>query len=96
MRNESASATDVAAGSVTVDLTPYLRVGGSCSGSRDEGEARVKRMTSPGLDSKDVSQVTWAGQSFENGTAMGVEVVEGLQNGTMVTVPGSEAVLVFF
>ena len=39
--------------------------------------------------------ITWAGQSFTNGTASGTEVVEALQDGK-VTVKGSEGVLVFF
>jgi hypothetical protein len=52
-------------------------------------------MTAPGLDSKDVRAVTWAGQSYENGTASGALDVESLVDGA-VTVRGSEAVLVFF
>lgn len=72
---------------VVVDLSPYLRKG--------RREAKVKRMTAPSLDSKDASRVLWAGQSYENGTASGGEVIEGLDNGT-VTVQGSEGVLVFF
>ncbi|KDQ57014.1 glycoside hydrolase family 79 protein [Jaapia argillacea MUCL 33604] len=72
------------AGEVVVDLSEYV------SGSG----ATVKRMTAPGLDSKDSSLVTWAGQSYENGTASGMEVIETLQGGS-VTVKGSEGVLVF-
>ena len=63
--------------------------------ARKGSEVRVKRMTAPGLDSKDSDTATWAGQSYTNGTASGTEVVEGLVDGK-VTVKGSEAVLVFF
>lgn len=86
VRNVSTSAEDAENDAIVVDLTPFLR---------EEEGAKVKRMTSPGLDSKDVGLVTWAGQSFENGTASGEEVEERLENGT-VTVMGSEGVLVFF
>ncbi|KAH8112653.1 hypothetical protein DFH11DRAFT_1784002 [Phellopilus nigrolimitatus] len=85
-RNMSTSAADAARDAVTVNLTPYLREGQA---------ARVKRMTSPGLDSKDVSRVLWAGQSYENGTASGEETVESLVDGK-VTLQGSEGILVFF
>lgn len=78
--------------SVDVDVAAWLRQGKGGGG----GEVRVKRMTAPGLDSKDSSAATWAGQSFEDGTASGEEVVEGLEDGRTVTVRGSEAVLVFF
>jgi hypothetical protein len=78
--------TPAETGEVSVDLSAWTRVG---------VEAKVKRMTAPGLDSKDAGAATWAGQSFMNGTPSGEEVVEGLQEGK-VTVRGSEAVLVFF
>jgi len=87
VRNETTSATDAAAVAATFDLSPYMR--SSKSG------VQMKRMTAPGLDSKDSSRVTWAGQSFENGTAEGAVKVEHSSNG-MVTVQGSEALLVFF
>ncbi|KAI5117369.1 hypothetical protein M0805_004359 [Coniferiporia weirii] len=86
VRNESTSAADAALDAVTIDLSPYVRFGKA---------AQVKRMTSPGLDSKDVSKVLWAGQSYEDGTASGKEDIEKLDNGK-VTVQGSEGVLVFF
>ncbi|KIP07665.1 glycoside hydrolase family 79 protein [Phlebiopsis gigantea 11061_1 CR5-6] len=82
IRNMSSSATE---GQVSVDLSAWVRKSG----------AKVKRMTALGLDSKDSDTVTWAGQSFTNGTASGTETVETLKNGT-VTVNGSEGVLVFF
>ena len=74
------------AGEVQVDVGAWLR-GGS--------QARVKRMTAPGLDSKDSDTATWAGQSYTNGTASGVAVVESVVGGK-ISVKGSEAVLVFF
>ncbi|KAI0667963.1 hypothetical protein C8Q78DRAFT_1051225 [Trametes maxima] len=86
VRNESTPSENAADTAVTLDLSRYLQKGKA---------ATVKRMTAPGLDSKDSSRVTWAGQSYANGTAEGAEVVEKLTNGT-VTVGGSEGVLVFF
>lgn len=89
VRNTTSSAVDAEAMAVTVDLSRYVRSGaGSVL-------AQVKRMTSLGLDSNDPTASTWAGQSYENGTASGTEHVEVLQNGK-VTVQGSEGVLVFF
>lgn len=85
VRNVSSSQDE---GEVQVDVSTWLRAKGGKG-------VKVKRMTAPGLDSKDSDTATWAGQSFANGTASGVEVVEGLQNGT-VGVKGSEGVLVFF
>ena len=69
-----------------MDLNAYVSPGTA---------AKVKRMTSVGLDSTDSSAATWAGQSFENGTPSGTEVVEPLEGGK-VTVQGSEGVLVIF
>lgn len=91
VRNVTTSAEDAAALAATVDISPYLR---SAKGS-SRGRATLKRMTSPGLDTKDVSKVLWAGQSYENGTASGWEDIEDVTNGT-VTIQGSEGVLVFF
>ncbi|KAI0091215.1 glycoside hydrolase superfamily [Irpex rosettiformis] len=84
VRNSSSS-TD--AGQVTVDLRQW---------TKNVGSVRVKRMTSAGLDSKDSRLTTWAGQSFENGTATGSEIIERLESSGSVTVKGSEGVLVFF
>lgn len=86
VRNQTASAAEQAAVAVTLDLGQYVSNGKA---------ATVKRMTAPGLDSKDSTSVTWAGQSYANGTASGTKVVESLQGGN-VTVQGSEGVLVFF
>ena len=91
VRNESTPAGVSEGLAATIDLTPYLREGQSARSS----QAYVKRLSSPGLDSKDVSNILWAGQSYENGTAVGQESKEILQNG-QVTVQGSEGVIVFF
>jgi hypothetical protein len=56
----------------------------------------LKRMTAPHVDEKDTSKATWAGQSFENGTAVGDVEIEELGADRFVNVRGSEAVLVFF
>lgn len=57
----------------------------------------VKRMTAPYVDTGDTSLTTWAGQSFQNGTAKGEIEVEELDcYGGTVRVRGSEAVLIFY
>lgn len=89
VRNVTATAAEQEAAAVTVDLSHLVE--GIGKGS----SAKVKRMTAPGLDSKDSSTATWAGQSYANGVASGKEVIEGLQRG-LVTLQGSEGVLVFF
>ncbi|KAK4168227.1 hypothetical protein QBC43DRAFT_228741, partial [Cladorrhinum sp. PSN259] len=71
-------------GEVAVDLG----VGG-------EG-AVVKRMTAPSVDEKDSGKVTWAGQSFRNGDAVGNVEAEKVEEGGKVLVRDSEAVLVTF
>jgi Glycosyl hydrolase family 79 C-terminal beta domain len=83
-RNASMSASDAVALEANIDLSPYLQ----------GGEAKVKRMTAPGMDSTDTQTATWAGQSYADGTAAGDESVEQTQNG-VVRVAGSEGVLVF-
>ncbi|CCO26645.1 glycoside hydrolase family 79 protein [Rhizoctonia solani AG-1 IB] len=70
----------------TVDVSKYLRRGQT---------AKVKRMSSPGVESKDSSRVTWAGQSYSAGVPVGTEVVEQLNAGK-VDVRGSEGVLITF
>ncbi|CDO69226.1 Glycoside Hydrolase Family 79 protein [Trametes cinnabarina] len=86
VRNETTSGEDPAGMAVTLDLSPYVQKG---------KQVTAKRMQAPGLDSKDSTRVTWAGQSYANGTAAGEEVVEKLKDGK-ITVGGSEGVLVFF
>ncbi|KZT29970.1 glycoside hydrolase family 79 protein [Neolentinus lepideus HHB14362 ss-1] len=85
IRNVTASDEEKEAAVVYINLSDYIEEGST---------AKVKRMSAPGLDSKDSSAVTWAGQSYENGTASGVEVVETLEDG-ILSVQGSEGVLVF-
>ncbi|TFY71156.1 hypothetical protein EVG20_g1847 [Dentipellis fragilis] len=85
-RYVSTSADDAENLAVTVDISKYV------SGSK-VSKVQVKRMTAPGIDSKDSDTATWAGQSYTNGTANGKEVVEGLNRG-QVKVGGSEGVLV--
>jgi len=82
-RNVSSAADE---GAVTVDLFGVIR--------GDKG-ATVKRMTAPGMDSKDSDLAVWAGQSFANGTASAREVVETLGEHDTVVVSGSEGVIVF-
>ncbi|KAI0075812.1 hypothetical protein K474DRAFT_1663809 [Panus rudis PR-1116 ss-1] len=85
-RNVTTTEEEAAAVAITVDLNQYTRRGKIPT---------VKRMSAPGLDSTDSRTALWAGQSYENGTASGTEVVESLKNAT-VTVQGSEGLLVFF
>ena len=86
VRNVTSTAAEQAEAAVSIDLSGLVQ---------PHKNATVKRMTAPGLDSKDSSTSIWAGQSFEHGTASGEEVIEGLKGG-VVTVQGSEAVLVLF
>ena len=86
IRNVTMDATTVDE-TVTMDLTPFI--------DSKRPSPKVKRMTAPGADSKDVDSVTWAGQAFTNGTASGHEVIEKLYHGKVI-VKGSECVLVFF
>ena len=89
-RNASTTADEAEKLAVSVDLSDY--VGNTRKGS----EVKVKRMTAPGIDSKDSSKVVWAGQSYANGVSEGDEVVELLSsNDTKVSVGGSEGVIVF-
>ncbi|KAK4221709.1 hypothetical protein QBC38DRAFT_521376 [Podospora fimiseda] len=54
----------------------------------------VKRMTAGSVDEKDSGRVTWAGQSFRNGVAVGEVVVERIGEEERVLVRDSEAVLI--
>ncbi|KAK1752311.1 hypothetical protein QBC47DRAFT_306823 [Echria macrotheca] len=58
--------------------------------------ATVKRMTAPSVDEKDSAKVTWAGQSFRNGVAVGDLKAETLGANEKVVVRDSEAVLITF
>lgn len=88
IRNVTTSEADAAKLAVTVDLSSYLR-------SEGKHSATVKRMAGPGLDSKASGNVTWAGQSYEQGVPNGGLQVESLEGGSL-TVQGSEGVLVSF
>ncbi|KAK4623620.1 Beta-glucuronidase [Fulvia fulva] len=59
-------------------------------------KAYAKRMTAPHVDEKDSSKVTWAGQSFKNGTSVEEVAIEQIGKDDIVTVRGSEALLIFF
>ena len=73
----------------TGDYTVDLKLGVS-------GQAWVKRMTAPHVNEASTQNVTWAGQSFQGGKAVGKLDIEHVgQNGT-ISVRGSEAVLIFF
>ena len=74
-------AANVTAGSIELDIGPH-------SG------ASVKRMTAPSVDEKDAAKVTYAGQSFRTGKAVGNLVVEKLAAKEKLRVRDSEAVLV--
>ena len=91
VRNITTSVEEADEMSISVDVATLARKGEAGRVS----QARVKRMSSPGLDSKDVSKVLWAGQSYESGVASGEEFIESTQDGR-VTVQGSEGVLLFF
>ncbi|KAK3317442.1 hypothetical protein B0T19DRAFT_434983 [Cercophora scortea] len=58
--------------------------------------ATIKRMTAPSVDELDAAKVTWAGQSFRDGTAVGAVSVDTVAAGERVSVKDSEAVLVVF
>lgn len=59
-----------------------------------KAKVTLKRLTAPGSDEKDADFVTWGGQAWTNGTAVGEEVMETVHDGK-IEVRGSEAVLVF-
>ncbi|CEL61683.1 hypothetical protein RSOLAG1IB_04433 [Rhizoctonia solani AG-1 IB] len=67
-----------------------VRIGGGSSKT-----LRLKRMTAPGLDEKDADLVTWAGQAYTNGSAIGKLKLEALIDNT-VWIRDSEAVLIDF
>jgi hypothetical protein len=85
---------------VVLNMKPYYAGSGApATLELDIGEhagATVKRMTAPSVDEKDAAKVTWAGQSFRDGRAIGAETVQHLASGAKVSVRDSEAVLVTF
>jgi hypothetical protein len=78
----------------TEDYTVSFKLPGGRG--RDHGSVSLKRMTATHVDEKDSSKATWAGQSFENGTAVGEVEIERVGRDRVISVRGSEAVLVFF
>jgi hypothetical protein len=84
---------------VILNMKPFHAGGTASSLSLDIGEhagAVVKRMTAPSVDEKDSAKVTWAGQSFQNGKAVGEVAVETLAPKEKVVLRDSEGVLVIF
>lgn len=59
------------------------------------GPTGVKRLHSPTKDNQDSNTVTWAGQSYTNGTANGTIVVEKPLSDGSVAMGSYEGVLVF-
>jgi hypothetical protein len=74
--------------SVHVDLSEAVSPNSGCLG--------LKRLTAPFVNTGNSSLVSWAGQSFPQGEAIGNVVVEMVGEDNAVDVRGSEAVLVFF
>jgi len=74
---------------VTLDIRQWVEKRG-----RGYKTVTAKRLTAPGIDTKDSDLVTWAGQAFTNGTAVGREKIERIEDG-VVNLRGSEALLVF-
>lgn len=86
-RNISSTDAEKDAVAVSVDLSPFVTLGGA--------NVTVKRMTATGMDSTDSDTATWAGQGYAQGVASGEEVIEGLNDGSTVRVEGTEGVVVF-
>ncbi|KAF2481315.1 glycoside hydrolase family 79 protein [Neohortaea acidophila] len=59
-------------------------------------QAWLKRMSSPSVSETDSSLTTWAGQSYEHGKPVGNLDIEEVGSDGIITVRGSEAVLVFY
>ncbi|KAF1831612.1 hypothetical protein BDW02DRAFT_44515 [Decorospora gaudefroyi] len=66
------------------------------SGSEETDCLRVKRMTAPYVNTGNSSLSSWAGQSFPLGEPVGDMAIETVGEDNVVSVRGSEAVLVFF
>lgn len=86
VRNVTTSALnlDKEPGTVTLDISRLV----------GKAKATLKRMSSTGLNERNSSHVSWAGQTYSDGRASGKEVIERVENGS-VSVRASEAVLVF-
>ncbi|KAM7195553.1 beta-glucuronidase [Naviculisporaceae sp. PSN 640] len=86
---------------VILNMKPYYKGGSAPRRTVDvdigaHQGATVKRMTAPSVDEKFTGNVTWAGQSFMDGPAVGEVVVEDVPVNGKVAVRDSEAVLVIF
>jgi hypothetical protein len=84
---------------VILNMKPYYEGGTPATLLLDigaHGGATVKRMTARSVDEKDAAKVTWAGQSFRDGNAVGQLKVEVLGPNEKVAVRDSEGVLVLF
>ncbi|KAK0644335.1 hypothetical protein B0T16DRAFT_448017 [Cercophora newfieldiana] len=84
---------------VVLNMKPFYAGGTPGTVTLDIGEhggATVKRMTAPSVDEKDSARVTWAGQSFRDGKAVGEVKVEVLGANEKIAVRDSEGVLVLF
>ncbi|THH15700.1 hypothetical protein EW146_g4813 [Bondarzewia mesenterica] len=77
LENRNSTTTDDNAEdlAVSIDLSYYVKEG-------REDRVKVKRMTAPGIDSKDSDKALWAGQSYANGVPEGNEEIERLSNTT--------------
>lgn len=81
----------------TTDFSEFFEVPASLhQHGRGQSPTYVKRMKAPYVDEKSTVNATWAGQSFENGTAVGEVEIERLGRDGVVSVRGSEAMLIFF
>jgi hypothetical protein len=74
---------------VTLDISKY---GHSKKGTR----AWLKRLSAPHVNEGDANMTTWAGQSFPEGHETGDLHIEPVERDGIVSIRGSEAVLIFF
>ncbi|GAB1738351.1 hypothetical protein NU219Hw_g3162t1 [Hortaea werneckii] len=90
--------------SASIDLSEHIHGSKGWHGwhgwhgwSKEEGKQDVyaKRLTAPYTDETDAAKVTWAGQTFINGTADGEVQEERIDKDGIVHVRGSEALLIF-
>lgn len=81
--NSTMGEAGVKATSLSLDISALVR----------KRKTTLKRLTAPGSDEKNADFVTWAGQAWTSGTAVGKEVTEAVHDGK-IELRGSEAVLV--
>jgi hypothetical protein len=79
----------------TSDFSVQLDLSELMPANRTES-VHAKRLTAPYVNSGNTSLASWAGQSFPLGEPVGDMVVETVREGNLVSVRGSEALLVFF